>query len=173
MRLSAMVKGYGGKRGRLNVAIVMLTALMSLPVSAQLSSVPEHRDESSPDGTDEAGLLASAAEMKLLGAPSSLDSFYLQSLGGPDENPVDPSQSLTQEPVTPTEALLAKGTATSSDLAPAMGASDSATGRRSSISNMATTSGPNLLMVDSTSQGLPGVPYSSPDGGAMVYRSPW
>ncbi|MFM0609634.1 hypothetical protein PQR05_34450 [Paraburkholderia sediminicola] len=148
------------------MAILLLAVVTVLPANAQSSDVPGRKAKAaSSSGLAGSKLKFPAAEMKLLGAPSDLDSGYLEQLGGPADDSATPSMSLTEEPATPTEVLLAKGTG--SDVTSSMAS------RTSTIHMLSSTSGTVLTSTDLASRGVVTNPYISPDIGATVYRSPW
>jgi hypothetical protein len=148
------------------VAILLLAALTVLSANAQSSSVSGRNEKTaSSRGLKGSKLKVPAAEMKLLGAPSDLDSRSLGQLGGPADDSATPALSLTEEPATPTEALLAQGTGSD--------ARSSTASRTSAVHTLSSISGTALTNTDLASRGVVRNPYMSPDVGATVYRSPW
>lgn len=147
------------------VVVLLLAAVTGLTANAQSSSVPGRNEKTaSSSGLKGSKLKVPAAEMKLLGAPSDLDSRYLEQLGGPADDSATPALSLMEEPATPTELLLAKGTGSD-----AM----SSTANRTSAVHTSSTSGTPQTNTDLASRDVVANPYISPGAGATVYRSPW
>jgi hypothetical protein len=147
------------------VVMLLLAAVTVLPANAQSSNFPGRNEKTASSRLKESKLKGPAAEMKLLGAPSDLDSGYLERLGGPADDSATPALSLTEEPATPTEVLLAKG--------PGPDATSSAANKTSVVHTLSSTSGTSLTNTDLASRDVVTNPYISPAGGATVYRSPW
>ncbi|MFM0731902.1 hypothetical protein PQQ52_15580 [Paraburkholderia sediminicola] len=148
------------------MAILLLATVTVLHANAQSSSAPGRKEKTaSSSGLTASKLKVPAAEMKLLGAPSDLDSGYLEQLGGPADDSATPALSMTEEPATPTEVLLAKGTG--SDV------TSSTASRISAVHTLSSTNGTAPTNTDLASRGVVTNPYISPDIGATVYRSPW
>ncbi|CAE6711584.1 hypothetical protein R20943_01082 [Paraburkholderia aspalathi] len=148
------------------MAILLLAAVTVPPANAKSPSFPGRNEKTaSSSGVNGSKLKVPTAERKLLGAPSDLDSGYLEQLGGPADDSATPALSLTEEPTTPTEVLLAKGTG--------RGVTSSAANRTSVVHTLPLTSGTALTNTDLASHDVVTNPYISPAGGAAVYRSPW
>ncbi len=163
---------YSAGIALVRMAILLLAAVTVLPANAQSSS-PAVRNEktasskktASSSGLKKSKLKVPAAEMALLGAPSDMDSRYLEQLGGPADDSATPSLSLTEEPATPTEVLLAKGTGP--DVMSGAANRTSVAHTSSSTSNAAVTN------ADLASRDVVTNPYLSPAARATVYQSPW
>lgn len=166
MRLDRTGIQCGVRGAHVRAAILLLAAVTVLSANAQSSNVPGRNEKAaSSSGLKGSKLKVPAAEMKLLGAPSDLNRRYLEQLGGPADDSATPALSLTNEPATPTEALLAQGTVSD--------ARSGTSSRTSAVHTLPSTSSTALTNTDLASRGVVTNPYMSPDAGATVYRSPW
>ena len=173
MRLDTTAARRRSATGGVRFALFVAALILTLPVSAQLSGIPQQGSKKVAMASGSGKGNVADAELKLLGGPSDFDKNYLRRFGGPPDDSADPSQTMAEDPRTPTELLVAK-----------TGRSDSATGAEAAGSNAATyrpkwsgaeasSSVTELVKGGLASRGLAASPYGSPAGSTTVYRSPW